>query len=263
MTAKLFGILNITEDSFSDGGRFLAPAAALSQAHHLLRNGADFIDLGAAASNPAAQAVSPPDEIARLKPLIESLPKDLLSIDSFSTPVQRWALQQGVGWLNDIQGFADPALYPDLAQSTCRLIVMHAVQSRGKADHQSFPADKIVDHCLHFFEDRLHRLSEAGIAQDRLVLDPGMGFFLGADPDASYAMLRAIPRLKQAFACPVLISVSRKSFLRHSTGRDAQDTGPATLGAELYALHQGADFIRTHDPAPLKDAQIIWNKLVS
>jgi dihydropteroate synthase type 2 len=127
---KILGILNITEDSFSDGGKFLNPAAALAQADRLLAEGADILDIGAASSHPDAKAVPPEVEIARLAAVVPAL-HDVgasLSIDTFSLPVQRWALSQGVDYLNTIHGFADPALYPDLAASKAKLIVMHMVQ---------------------------------------------------------------------------------------------------------------------------------------
>lgn len=263
MSPRLFGILNITEDSFSDGGRFLAPAAALAQARALIVGGADVLDIGAASSNPEAKPVPPEVEIARLAAIIPVLMKEgvSLSIDSFAPQVQRWALEQGVAYLNDIQGFPDPELYPALAASSAKLIVMHSVQERGRATRVEISPEEIVPRCMAFFERRISALTQAGIARARLILDPGMGFFLGANPDASLTMLRAIPELKRAFGLPVLVSVSRKSFLRKITGREAKDSGPATLAAELFAAREGADHIRTHDPASLRDALRVWNAL--
>jgi dihydropteroate synthase type 2 len=114
---------------------------------------------------------------------------------------------------------------------------------------------------VRFFEQRIAALGAAGIARERLVLDPGMGLFLGSHPDASFTVLRRIADLKRAFDLPVLISVSRKSFLRKLVGRDVANIGPATLAAELFAIRQGADYIRTHDPAALKDALAVFRAL--
>ena len=132
---KILGILNITTDSFSDGGKYLAPEAALAHAQKLTDEGADIIDIGAASSNPDAGAVTPELEIARLASVVPALKaKGLsLSIDSFAPEVQRWALEQPIDYLNDIHGFPDPALYPALAASDAKLIVMHAIQARGIA----------------------------------------------------------------------------------------------------------------------------------
>lgn len=260
---SIFGILNITEDSFSDGGRYLAPDAALARARELVREGADVLDIGAASSNPDAKAVAPDIEIARLAPVVAALKREgtALSIDTFSPDVQRWALAQGVDYLNDIQGFSDPALYPALAASDAKLIVMHSVQERGKATRVDVPAAEIFDRMRCFFEARISALTQAGVARDRLILDPGMGFFLGSNPQASLTVLRRLGDLKNCFGLPLLVSVSRKSFIRALAGRTAQEAGPGSLAAEIFAIHQGADHIRTHAPAALKDALAVWRAL--
>jgi dihydropteroate synthase type 2 len=250
---KILGILNITEDSFSDGGKFLNPAAALAQADRLLAEGADILDIGAASSHPDAKAVPPEVEIARLAAVVPAL-HDVsapLSIDSFSLPVQRWALSQGVDYLNDIHGFADPALYPDLAGSNARLIVMHMVQERGVATHADIPPAEIFDRILAFFEKRLAALTGAGIAPERLILDPGMGFFLSTNPETSLTVLGRLPELANAFGLPLLVSVSRKSFLKALARPDGLED--ASVAAEMFAVAQGAGYIRTHAPAPLRE----------
>jgi len=262
---KIFGIVNITEDSFSDGSKYLEPQAAIAHACKLASDGADAIDLGAASSNPDAVPVSPNVEIARLAPVVEALKRQgtPISIDSFAPEVQRWALTQGVEYLNDIQGFPDAEIYPTLAASTARLIVMHSVSGRGPATRVHVQPDTLMDRILAFFEDRISALTRAGVACERLILDPGMGLFLGTDKDASFTVLGGIPQLKRAFGLPVFISVSRKSFLRRLIGKPPLESGPASLAAELFAAHQGADCVRTHEPGPLKDALAIWRALTS
>jgi dihydropteroate synthase type 2 len=256
----ILGIVNLTRDSFSDGGRYLAPEAALAQAHKLVKDGASVLDLGAAASNPKAEAVAPEEEIARLKAVVKTLKQDgvPLSIDSFSPEVQRWALGQNVEYLNDIHGFPDPALYPALAAGPAKLIVMHAVQEQGRATALDIPAETIFPRILDFFAARIAALEQGGIARSRLILDPGMGFFLGSRREASFEVLRRLPELKTTFGLPVLICVSRKSFLRRTAGRSPQEAGPASLTAELFAVLQGSDYIRTHDPAALADGLAVW-----
>jgi dihydropteroate synthase type 2 len=252
----LLGIVNITEDSFSDGGRHLDPTAAISAARRMASTGADIIDLGAAASNIAAKPVAPDEEIRRLDPVITALQTDKIavSVDSFALETQRFALSRGVDFLNDIEGFPDPALYPALVAARCRLIVMHAVQGRGRAQRVAVSAEEIGPRITAFFTSRIAALTAAGIARDRLILDPGMGFFLSSDAAASLRVLAGLDRLKREFGLPVLVSVSRKSFLAATTGRQPTDElGLATLAAELYAATKGADYIRTHDPAGLRD----------
>ncbi len=256
----LFGILNITEDSFSDGGRFLAPDAAREQAEKLIADGADVLDLGGASSNPSSAPVPFETEIARLRPIVvEAKKKDwAVSIDSFAPETQAWALGEGVQYLNDIQGFPYPEFYPELARAEAKLIVMHSVQKLGPAKRVESDARTILERIAAYFESRVNALTQAGIARERLVLDPGMGFFLGASPEVSLTVLRGLSEIKSAFGLPLLVSVSRKGFLRKLTRRPVAEIGPASLAAELYAARHGADMIRTHDPKAIRDALTIW-----
>jgi dihydropteroate synthase type 2 len=259
---QLLGIVNVTEDSFSDGGLYLAPAAALAHAHELVAAGADFIDLGATASNPFAKPVPPAVEIARLSSLVDALQHAgiQVSIDSFSPQIQSWALGKGVALLNDIHGFGEPEIYPRLAASDAKLIVMHSLNSEGPARREDETPPNLFARILAFFQKRIAALADAGIPGDRLILDPGMGLFLGRSRAASFEVLRRISELKVAFGLPVLISVSRKSFLR-PPGRKPRDAGAATLAAELFAAAQGVDYIRTHDPGALRDALCVTKAL--
>jgi len=257
-TPQILGVVNITTDSFSDGGKFLQMEAGLAQARKLVRDGAHILDLGAAASNPKAETVPPAEEIARLQPVIAAMKEEgvPLSIDTFSSEVQLWCLSQGVAYLNDIHGFAHPEIYPQLAGSEAKLIVMHAVQEEGRATTVDIPPEDIFQRVVDFFSVRIEALERAGVAKGRLVLDTGMGMFLGCRSEASYEMLRRFPELKRMFGLPVLIGVSRKSFLRH--GRPPEEAGSATLAAELFASSLGADYIRTHDVAALSDGLAVW-----
>jgi dihydropteroate synthase type 2 len=263
---KILGILNITDDSFSDGGKFLAADAAVAHGFKLMEEGADILDIGAASSNPDAKKIAPQTEIARLQSVLPALRQKgaIISIDSFSLPVQRWALGQQVDYLNDIHGFAEPSLYPELARSETKLIVMHAIQGEGAATRANVAADEIYPAAVAFFEKRLAALAKGGISSDRLILDPGMGFFVGSDPENSLTLLRRLPDLKARFGLPLLVSVSRKSFLRKITGQSDPLSLPvlaASLAAELYAVLQGADYLRTHAPGPLAAALKIRSRL--
>ena len=174
------------------------------------------------------------------------------------------ALESGAAFLNDIQGFPDPSFYGELAAASSRLVVMHAVQGRGRAQRVELGADEVWDRIHYFFGRRLAALERGGIARERLILDPGMGFFLSKRPEASLRVLTGLDRLKRDFGLPVLVSVSRKSFLRAITGRaSALETGAATLAAEIYAAEMGADYIRTHDPRALSDALKVMSALRS
>ena len=262
VAAKIFGIVNATSDSFSDGGTYLAPEAAIAHALKLTADGADVIDLGAAASNPDAEAVPPDVEIARLVPIVAALKgRVALSIDTFAPETQLWALNQNLPWLNDILGFPDVSIYPALARSNARLVIMHNVAPRGRAERIATDPATILERLFAFFDTRIAALTGAGIARQRLVLDPGMGFFLGTDPEVSLTVLRRLPELKARYRLPILISLSRKSFVRRLAGVEVAASGPATLAAELFAARQGADFLRTHDTAALKHALCVWAAL--
>ena len=262
---RIFGIVNVTEDSFSDGGRFLDPERAFDHALALVADGADAIDLGPASSHPDAKPVSPSEEIRRLEPLVARLQSERvpLSIDSFRTETQRWALAAGVEYLNDVRGFGDPALYPALAASDARPIVMHAVGAGGRARRQTTEPAEVYRRALAFLRERTRALVAGGVAAGRIVVDPGMGFFLGDNASSSVHVLRRLPDLKRRLGREVLVSVSRKSFLGALAGRPPGERGAASLAAELFAARRGADYVRTHDVRALRDALRVAEALES
>lgn len=260
----VLGILNLSPDSFSDGGEFTDFDRASAQADALVAAGAWAVDIGAVSSNPDSAGLSAADEIARLTPLVEALTarRIPISIDTFAPETQRWAASR-VEVLNDIRGFPDASVWPLLADAHCKLVVMHAVQD-GRADRRATDADTIVDRILSFFDTRLNAMVRAGISEDRLIVDPGMGFFLGDTPEPSLQTLRSIERLNAHTGRPVFISVSRKSFLGAVIGgRPPKERHIATAVAELYAVLHGAEWIRTHDPRALFDALATWSALTA
>jgi dihydropteroate synthase type 2 len=253
---RIIGIVNITADSFSDGGRYLDPRAALAHARRLRADGADIVELGPAASHPESAPVTAAEEQRRLAPVLEQLAADGIpvSVDSFRPPTLRFAISGGAAFLNDIHGFGDPCLYPVLAASECKLIVMHAVQAAGPATRVVTDPAAVWAGTGRFFSRRLAALRAAGIGRDRLVIDPGLGYFLGSSPGPSLTALAGIRELKGTFGVPVVVSPSRKSFLRALTAKDIAHSGAATLAAEIFAAWQGVDYIRTHDVASARDA---------
>ncbi|MBI38103.1 MAG: dihydropteroate synthase [Leptospiraceae bacterium] len=267
---RLLGIVNITTDSFSDGGQFLSAPEIESHILSLCATGCPILDLGAASSNPQANPVEANVEIQRLDltlGIIRKLKAEgrisksiEVSVDSFNPEVQKHVLREGIDYLNDITGFAHPAMYDLLAESDCKMIVMHSLQ-KGIANEMHVSPDSILDRIRSFFEERLRELEAAGISPSNLILDPGMGFFLGSDAECSYRVLRNLQTLRKDFALPLLVSVSRKSFLGAITGKPPRDRFAATLACELYLAEQKVEYIRTHDPAPLYDALAIQNAI--
>lgn len=236
---------------------------AIEHALKLANDGAEVIDLGAASSNPQTSPVSVEEEIKRLRPVIKTLKEKgiAVSVDTFKPEVQRFCMEQGVEYLNDIQGFPYPDVYAELAASDCKLIIMHSMQRIGPATVIDTQPEDVLASVIDFFSKRIMDLENAGVQRERMILDPGMGFFLGSNPESSVIVLKNIQRLKQLFGLPALIALSRKSFLGKITESEVKTRGAATLAAEIYAYQAGADFIRTHDAKALDDALKIFSRL--
>ena len=252
----IFGIVNVTHDSFSDGGRFLAPEAAIAQARRLLDDGADVVDVGAESTHPDAEDVPAEEEIRRLVPVVTELVRGgaSVSVDTHKPAVMRAMIERGVHWLNDVRGFRSPDAMAAVAAAPAhvRFVVMFSKSQGARAERGVADPAVLMDELHAFATERVQAFRGAGIGKERLVLDPGMGFFLGG-VEPSLRVLRHLPELGR-HGMPVLVSVSRKGFLGTITGRPVPERGPATLAAELWAIRHGASFVRTHDAAALRAA---------
>jgi len=261
---QIMGIVNITEDSFSDGGKYIKTDEAIKHALQLNKEGAKIIDLGAASSNINSNPVSDEIEIKRLKPVIEDLKSKniLISVDTFKPKVQLECIKMGVNYINDIQGFPYKEIYGYLAQAkNCKLIVMHSMQRIGKATIMNTNPESVYISMIEFMNKRLNELRNAGVQEQNLIIDPGMGFFLGSDPNVSIYMLQKLNKIKETLNLPLLIGISRKSFLSKISGCAKDDCAASTLSAELFAAQLGVDIIRTHQPKQLNEAIKIWESL--
>jgi dihydropteroate synthase type 2 len=264
---QILGILNVTRDSFSDGGRYLDPVVAVAHAQQMVADGADVIDIGAQPTNPDAEIVSAEEELARLLPVIELLraASVRVSVDTFRPEVMRRVLAAGAEFINDVTALRDAEAVAAVREHQARIILMHSTAAEARAERADISPVGMLERILAFFERRIGELEVAGIARQRLIIDPGMGMFLSRDPRASLVVLRELPRLAQ-FRLPILVSSSRKGFigelLRSGEKRPRADQRAAgTLATELWAALHGATYIRTHEPRPLRDALMLWQAI--
>ena len=238
------GVLNVTPDSFSDGGRFLDPAEALAQAERMIAEGADIIDVGAESTRPydGTMPVSAQDEMARLVPIFGKVVAlgTPVSIDTLKTEVAAWALDQGAMMLNDVWGLQRDAGLAKLAAD--RRVPVGIMHNRDKPD----PAIDILDDIDGFFRRSLAIAETAGIARDQILLDPGIGF--GKTPDQSMAAIAGLGRFK-SFGLPLLVGASRKRFISAVTPAAPDQRLGGSIAAHLLAVENGAAVVRVHDVA--------------
>jgi dihydropteroate synthase len=240
----VMGILNVTPDSFSDGGQFLDPAPAVAHAAAMARQGADILDIGAESTRPYGDpvAVSAGDEMARLAPILPEVIKLGLpvSIDTIKPSIAAWALDQGVAIVNDVWGLQrDPDMAPLVAKRGIPVIVMH---NRESADAT---IDIIAD-VLAFFSRSLEIAARAGIARENIVLDPGIGF--GKTPEQSIVCLARLAEFRR-FGLPLLVGASRKRFINTVTPSAPAERIGGSIAAHLLAVQKGAAIVRAHDVA--------------
>ena len=244
----VMGILNVTPDSFSDGGRFLEPARTMEQARRMAEDGADLIDIGGESTRPGAPAVSADEEAARVVPVLRAI-KDALdipvSVDTRKAEVAREALDGGADVINDVSGLGDTRMAGIVAPSSAGLVLMHM---RGTPETMQRMTDygDVVDDVVAELEQALERADEAGIARERIVLDPGIGFAKTAEQNLE--LIAGLARLERRLGRPVLLGASRKSFVGALLGgvpADARDAG--SVGACVAGLARGARIFRVHD----------------
>jgi dihydropteroate synthase len=245
----VMGVLNVTPDSFSDGGRFLDPAAAIAQAQRLVSEGADILDIGAESTRPygGAVPVSLDEERQRLAsvlPAIMALGVPV-SIDTLKAPVAAWALETGAAIVNDVWGLQrDPDMARVVAQHGAPVIIMH---NRESAD----PSIDIIADVTDYFSRSLEVAWSAGILHDRIVLDPGIGF--GKTPEQSITCIARLHAFK-AFGLPLLVGASRKRFIHSVSPSEPMERLGGSLAAHLIAIEHGAAIVRVHDVAPTVQA---------
>ncbi|HEY3596376.1 MAG TPA: dihydropteroate synthase [Paraburkholderia sp.] len=258
----VMGILNVTPDSFSDGGNYAAQGDALRQAEKMLLEGADIIDIGGESTRPGAPPVSLDEELARVIPLVERL-RDAnvpLSVDTSKPTVMREALAAGADLINDIWGFRMPGALDVVSGSRCGLCVMHMLGEPRTMQAAEPVYRDVVAEVRSFLEQQASALTQAGVAKARISVDPGFGF--GKTVEHNYTLLahllQTTPHGDPPF--PVLAGLSRKSMLGAVTGRTAPaERIPASIAAAVCAAERGASILRVHDVGQTVDALKIWS----
>lgn len=251
------GIVNVTPDSFSDGGRYFNPSHALDHARRLVADGADIIDVGGESTRPGASPVGEAEELDRVLPVVETLANDgvLVSVDTMKPTVMRPAIVAGAVMINDVRALQEPGAMEAIAASDVAVCLMH-MQGAPRTMQAEPYYDDVVREVRDFLVSRAQACEAAGIAHDRIAVDPGFGF--GKNVKHNLDLLRGLPTLVAA-GYPVLAGLSRKSTIGRLTGREAGDRLAGSLAAALAAVARGAAIVRVHDVRETVDALRVWS----
>jgi dihydropteroate synthase len=256
MTARIMGVVNVTPDSFSDGGLFLDPERAIAHGRELVAEGADILDVGGESTRPGADAVSAAQELERVGPVIAALagsrgPGATVSIDTAKAEVAEAALDAGAGIVNDVTALrADPELAALCAERGCGLVLMH-MRGNPRTMQENPTYDDVVEAVRAFLAERVEVAMAAGVAEERIWVDPGIGF--GKTVEHNLELLRRLGELR-ALGRPIVIGTSRKRFLGALTGREVGERLGGTVASNVLALAAGADVFRVHDVLALREA---------
>jgi dihydropteroate synthase len=246
------GVVNVTPDSFSDGGRFFDPELAIAQARALAEDGADIIDIGGESSRPGAAPVSEREELRRILPVLEKISDLCVSVDTRRPEVMQAALKAGASMINDIEAFTAPGALEVVAKSSCAVCLMHKQGEPATMQRDPQYRDVVVE-VKSFIKERVKFLTSSGIDTARIVVDPGFGF--GKTVEHNLTLLKQLSEISEL---PVLAGLSRKSSLQKITGRPVEERLAGSLALALLALQGGARILRVHDVKETRDVIAVW-----
>lgn len=252
------GVLNVTPDSFSDGGKYSSLDLTLSRAEQMIAEGVDIIDVGGESSRPGAQALSLDEELNRVMPVLYAL-RDCgkpISIDTYKPEVMHEVLVAGADMINDINGFRAEGALDAVKDSDCALCIMH-MQSTPQVMQSRPKYHDVVAEVTAFLLERVAALTAAGISRSRICVDPGFGF--GKTLAHNILLLKNIGEIQKAIGLPLLAGMSRKSMIGAITGKSVENRLAGSLSAALVAASNGAHILRVHDVAEMVDALAVWN----
>ena len=249
----LMGIVNVTPDSFSDGGEFLDAGAAIAHGRRLLAEGAGILDIGGESTRPGAESVAVDEEVRRVAPVIGALAGDgaKVSVDTSKAEVAEAAIEAGAAIVNDVTALADSRMGAVCAATGVGVILMHMLGTpRTMQDDPRY--DDVVADVGDFLEARIAAAEEAGIERGRIMVDPGIGF--GKTLDHNLELIRGVGALRERLGCPIVLGASRKRFIGALTGRDVDERLGGTIATNVIGCLNGADVLRVHDVAATRDA---------
>jgi len=259
---RIMGIVNVTPDSFSDGGRYETAQAAVEHGVELVGAGADILDIGGESTRPGAEPVSVEDELARVIPVVEGLRQRVdvpISIDTYKAAVARAAMAVGADIVNDVTALrGDPEMVKFVGREKLPVVLMHALWPPATMQESPEYVD-VVEDVASFLEDRARYAMGFGVPRDRVIVDPGIGF--GKTTDHNLTLLREVPRFL-ALGYPLLVGPSRKRFVGELTGRTAAQRTAGTIGAVAVCAAAGAHIVRVHDVEAMVDAVRVVDAIV-
>ncbi len=255
--AAVVAILNVTPDSYYDGGRNLDPAALLRSAERAVEGGADILEIGGESTGPDSCDISSDEEERRVLPSVRALraafPTVWIAVDTTKAKVADAALRSGADMINDVSaGRADPAMFSVIARYRCPVVLMYSKDPTPRTTRRDVRYDDVLATIRTFLLSRIAQAKKEHIEESQMILDPGLGHFVSSDPTYSFKILRRLRELTDLG--PILVSPSRKSFLAGPDNLPPSKRLPATLEASLLAVRNGASLIRTHDPKETRDA---------
>jgi dihydropteroate synthase len=255
----IMGIVNVTPDSFSDGGQHPTYGTALAHALRLVEEGADILDIGGESTRPGAADVTPDEELERVVPLVESLAREVvpLSVDTSKPEVMRAAIGAGAAIINDVRALQAPGAVDAVADSDCGVVLMH-MQGMPRTMQMAPRYEDVVAEIRVFLRERLGALEAAGVSPERIALDPGFGF--GKTVEHNFTLLRELQRFT-SLGCPVVAGLSRKSMLGAVTGRAVGERATASVVGAVLAAERGARVLRVHDVAATRDGLRVWEAM--
>lgn len=256
------GILNVTPDSFSDGGKFKSLDLALSHAEQMIADGVDIIDIGGESSRPGAAPLPLDEELRRVMPILYAL-RDCgkpLSLDTYKPEVMREAIAAGVDMINDINGFRAEGALSVIKESDCALCIMHML--RDPTTMQAAPHyEDVTAEVTAFLRARVEAMEQEGVERNRMWIDPGFGF--GKTLEHNLALLRDLDKIAGELGLPVLAGMSRKSMIGAITGRPVEQRIAGSVAAAIAAVAHGARIVRVHDVAETVDALKVWQAVAT